>query len=106
MNRRTPWSEMDADDIHTPPHAQTAWPVESKASPIDAAVMPPPPSPPSRLKPVMVWSLVISLAFMFVLILFFYQHEHFIPITISGSIGVLMLSVFILWDWMPVPQTE
>ena len=109
MKRRTQWSErLDPESVPTPVHARSTWPSslrgggsreekEEKVLPVNVAT---PTS--SRLNRVLLWALLSSMCFMCILIFMAYQHEHFIPIVATGSLGVFVLSAFILYDRLPV----
>jgi len=98
MNRRTPWSAgIDADDIPTPVHARTSWQAslasresreKQRSTQIESV-------PTQSMVP---WSLIIAMGFLLFLILFFYQSEYFIPVAVTGSIGVAIMSFVILSD--------
>jgi hypothetical protein len=99
MHRRTYWSDtIEAEDIPTPVHARNAW--SSRANQKQDA-SPQSDSAHSRTLSVVRFAVVISMAFLFLLILMAFDHEHFVPIAVVGSVGVFIVSTVILNDRLP-----
>ena len=84
--RRAQWTEdLDVRSIRTPVHARN----DLYSPPSVAAAL--------RNK-VMLISFGVSLLFCIIAISVLYHNQYFIPILSVGSIGVFVLSVFVLYD--------
>lgn len=93
MPRRAhPWSEqISPRNIPTPAHARSTWPSTRAptSSPTEGA---------SKVRRVVLWSMVISLVFVCVVVALGYNTEHFVPIAVVGSLGVFVTAAVVLND--------
>jgi hypothetical protein len=111
MHRRTYWSNtIDAEDIPTPVHARNAWSSvrslrkdkdvknEEHRTPTMNDVNT---TNKSRNTRIVQYSVLVSLIFIFFLIAFAYDNEHFIPVTTVGSMGAFVVALIIFNDQIP-----
>lgn len=98
--RRAPWNTgVRADEIPTPAHARTVWPEEdAPEAPKEALTS----KPWARA---LMASVVVGMVFVLAMVVFMYSSDNFAPITITGTLGVTVLSFFIFWDvWNANPE--
>lgn len=89
--QRPRWTrDIGVDDIPTPEHARHTWPeARTTANEIEQVV-------PRGIPSYLIWSTLISLCFVFVLIIFLYRHDHFVSIVTVGTLGVFIIATLVL----------
>jgi type VI protein secretion system component VasF len=91
-HRRHKWTEdLDVQSIQTPAHAQNR-PIVIQRVQRDPKIA-------KRIR-TMLFSFALALCFCMGLIVFFYNHQYFIPLIVVGSVGIFTVSALLFNDFL------
>lgn len=99
MNRTTLWSENpNTDYIPTPPHAMDSLPSHRSSLTRDGVRLEERAATNHYYKTPLVGALIITMIFVLIMILLFYDKDFFVPVVVFGTLGSLILSFVVLND--------